>query len=115
MGCGGRCRIRTCDFHRVNLPTFVFSTTYNTAGTCHTTRKSCNSAAVVDWASGWENRAVVRNVVMMEYHSIITYMIARRHTSHQNELLRHSPVVVLLNTEDVIPNCRPSPGWRKTN
>jgi len=30
---GGRCRIRTCDFHRVNLPAFGFSTTYNTAGT----------------------------------------------------------------------------------
>jgi len=30
---GGRCRIRTCDFHRVNLPAFGFSATYNTAGT----------------------------------------------------------------------------------
>ena len=30
---GGRCRIRTCDFHRVNLPALGFSMTYNTAGT----------------------------------------------------------------------------------
>jgi hypothetical protein len=30
---GGRSRIRTYDFHRVNLPILRFSTTYNTAGT----------------------------------------------------------------------------------
>jgi hypothetical protein len=38
LGCysdldGGRYRIRTCDFHRVNLTRLGFTTTYKTAGT----------------------------------------------------------------------------------
>ena len=53
---GGRCRIRTCDFHRVNLPAFGFSTTYNTAGTAKVrgsrARKRELWVGQTDWPSG---------------------------------------------------------------
>ena len=48
---GGRYRIRTYDFHRVICLHFYFQRLTTPPG-CHTTRKSCNLAVVVDWASG---------------------------------------------------------------
>jgi hypothetical protein len=50
----------------------------------------------VGLAVGWKYSAVVQDVAFIESRSVVAYMIPRRLNCRLNELLRHSPAVVLL-------------------